>query len=362
MIREAGRRARAAAARTAVAVVAPAAVATLLVGAGCAGTSEPPRLAPRVERPTLAPLGHALSAGLAEPPPALTLEPRPFPEPPRPWFFPDISVLPSKPREGDVLALRIPAAGGGAAIEDVRGEIAGHPIRFARVGDGWLGIAPLPPGESGPATVRLRYLRRRGHPVEDARYVRIAQREYPSSRLSVAPRYSRPPDEVLSRIREERELVRETLSEVSPRWLAEEGFRWPRRSRVTSPFGVRRVFNGELRSRHWGVDLAGGAGAPVVAAARGRVALVRSLYFAGNAVYLDHGLGVYTAYFHLSEASVREGDLVRKGDLVGRVGATGRVTGPHLHWSLYVNGVHLDARSLLQLDLSGAEAGTAGAR
>lgn len=337
-------------------------VAAALAATACGGVSPPPRVGP--------PAGPALTGASAapapeegaQPAPGTSLEPRPFPEPPGPWFFPEIRVTPTDPGEGEVVGIRVRPAPGGRGIAEVRGELGGRPVHFARLGDEWLGLAALPPGVSGARLVQLRFVLPDGSTVTDGRYLRVSSRRYPSSRLSVDPRFSRPPAEVLSRIREERELVRETLSRVTPRWLASGGFHWPRRTRITSPFGVRRVFNGELRSRHWGVDLAGDRGEPVRAAARGRVALVRSLYFAGNAVYLDHGLGVYTAYFHLSRTDVRQGEPVRAGQLVGRVGATGRVTGPHLHWSLYVNGVHLDARSLLRLDLPDPDAATRRAR
>jgi murein DD-endopeptidase MepM/ murein hydrolase activator NlpD len=179
--------------------------------------------------------------------------------------------------------------------------------------------------------------------------LRIGNREFPATRLSVAPRYSDPGPEALARIREERRTITSVLSKATADWLPRGGFSWPRDTRITSPFGQRRVFNQELRSRHTGVDLAGRTGAPVGAAARGRVALTGNFYFAGNAVYLDHGLGVYTAYFHLSRIDVEEGQLLERGEVLGGVGATGRVTGPHLHWSLYVNGQSLDASSLLHL-------------
>ncbi len=120
---------------------------------------------------------------------------------------------------------------------------------------------------------------------------------------------------------------------------------------VTAPFGQERLFNGELQSRHTGLDLRGAVGEPVRAAARGRVVIARDLYFSGNGVYLDHGRGVYTGYFHLSRILVEEGEIVEPGQVVGEAGATGRVTGPHLHWSLWVAGEALDASSLLEIVL-----------
>ena len=155
----------------------------------------------------------------------------------------------------------------------------------------------------------------------------------------------------LERIQSEREFVREMLRRVTTEWQIGGAFAPPRPLDVTSPFGQARLFNGELRSRHTGLDLRGSTGAPVQAAGRGRVAFAGNLYFAGNAVYVDHGLGVFTAYFHLSKILVEAGDLISTGDIVGEVGATGRVTGAHLHWVLSVGGQSLDAGSLLGMEL-----------
>jgi murein DD-endopeptidase MepM/ murein hydrolase activator NlpD len=107
----------------------------------------------------------------------------------------------------------------------------------------------------------------------------------------------------------------------------------PRPSRITARFGSGRSFNRVLASTHLGVDFAGKLGAPVNAANRGVVALVANFFLAGNVVYIDHGAGVVTGYFHLSRTLVAEGDTVARGQQIGLVGATGRVTGPHLHWS-----------------------------
>ncbi|HZD05222.1 MAG TPA: M23 family metallopeptidase, partial [Longimicrobiales bacterium] len=123
----------------------------------------------------------------------------------------------------------------------------------------------------------------------------------------------------------------------------------PRDDRVTSGFGNGREFNGQISSRHMGLDLHGEVGDTVVATARGVVALVDSFLLAGNVVYLNHGAGLLSGYFHLSEALVAEGDTVEAGTPIGRVGATGRVTGPHLHWVVRCGTTSVDPRSLLEV-------------
>src|SRR4029078_2368725 len=123
----------------------------------------------------------------------------------------------------------------------------------------------------------------------------------------------------------------------------------PRSSRITSRFGSGRVFNGLVTSSHLGVDFSGTVGAPVVAANRGVVALVDNFFLAGNVVYIDHGAGVLTGYFHLSRVLVARGDTVERGQKIGLVGSTGRVTGPHLQWSARYGTLTVDPLGLIAL-------------
>ena len=325
-----------------------AALLAVVVATAC-GASRPDPV--RVAEPAPGPD----SVRLAEVPPLRSdIEPMPLPAPPKPWLPPAVRWSPTGPREGEAVGLRLLQPEAGREAVDVEGEIDGRPVHFTHVAGGWFGVAAAPIGSAGSADLELRFLLSPDSTAVERTTLEIGAREFPATRLSVAPRFSDPDPEALARIREERRLVRATLARTTEQWLPRGPFRWPRETRITSPFGQRRLFNGELRSRHTGVDLAGRRGAPVRAAARGRVALTEHLYFAGNAVYVDHGLGVFTGYFHLSEIGVEEGDDLEKGDLVGKVGSTGRVTGPHLHWSLYVNGESLDASSLLHVDVPAA--------
>jgi murein DD-endopeptidase MepM/ murein hydrolase activator NlpD len=118
-------------------------------------------------------------------------------------------------------------------------------------------------------------------------------------------------------------------------------------------FGARSVFNGQARSPHAGVDFRAPTGTPIAAPAAAVVVLADDLFFTGRTVALDHGLGLISVLAHLSKIAVREGDVVQRGDVVGEVGATGRVTGPHLHWSARLNGARVDPMSLV--DVLGAE-------
>lgn len=277
------------------------------------------------------------------------------PEPEAPSIKPfGVSWSPA-PKEGHAFSIQLHERPTGRVPVAVEGTFAGRIVRFARYGprDRWLGMAAVPIGQSDPAVLTLRMRFEDGAVHEQTVRLPVEATVFPSSSLRVDPRYSSPPPEVLERIRRESELVREMLTTVTPDWRLDAPFQPPRPMDVTAVFGQARMFNGELRSRHTGVDLRGRPGAPVHAAGSGRVAFAGELYFAGNAVYVDHGLGVYTGYFHLSEISVERGQEVRRGALLGRAGATGRVTGPHLHWYLSIDGVALDASSLLGMGLPG---------
>jgi len=126
-----------------------------------------------------------------------------------------------------------------------------------------------------------------------------------------------------------------------------EGFVAPATGRISGVYGSRRILNGQPRQPHYGLDFAVPTGTPLRAAASGRVTLADSFHFFGNLVVIDHGHGVNTLYAHLSGFDVREGQMVTKGDTVARSGATGRVTGPHLHFSLSWFQIFLDPRPVV---------------
>lgn len=184
----------------------------------------------------------------------------------------------------------------------------------------------------------------------DAASARIAvfDRERPVQKLTVDRKYVSPPPAVMARIREDRRKTARALAVYSPRrgWVVP--LARPVEGGISSRYGLRRVFNGQPRGFHKGLDLRSPEGTPVRACADGVVTLADNLYFSGNAVYLDHGLGVATAYLHMSKILVRPGDQVRRGQVIGLVGATGRVTGPHLHLSLFAQGQSVDILPLLE--------------
>ena len=124
-------------------------------------------------------------------------------------------------------------------------------------------------------------------------------------------------------------------------------FKWPLAGVMSSPFGLKRFYNDQARRPHGGIDIAAPEGTPIIAPADGWVVDTGDYFFNGNSVFIEHGLGLQTFYAHLSKIHVKLGDKVEPGDLIGEVGATGRVTGPHLHWSVGLNGTWIDPNLVL---------------
>jgi murein DD-endopeptidase MepM/ murein hydrolase activator NlpD len=234
----------------------------------------------------------------------------------------------------------------------VSGSLAGLPLSFARAAGGrFAALAAIPLDAEDSALVSLRVEFARGRVRDLERRLPVTRARFPTERLSVDPRFTRPPDAALqARIARESALASGVTDRaLATRRLWSGAFVPPRESRVTSNFGTGRVFNNEIRSRHLGTDFDGTVGAPVRAANRGVVALVGDFYYAGRVVYLNHGAGLITSYLHLSAVAVAEGDTVSAGQVIGRVGASGRVTGPHLHWTVRVGASPVDGMTLLAL-------------
>jgi murein DD-endopeptidase MepM/ murein hydrolase activator NlpD len=177
--------------------------------------------------------------------------------------------------------------------------------------------------------------------------IRIVRKKYPVQELKVERAFVDPPPEVQARIAEDARRSREILGTFSLRRQWSLPMQRPIPGEISSAFGLRRVYNGQPRSQHKGLDLRGAAGTPVLAMADGTVALAEDLYFSGNVVYLDHGLGVFSTYGHLSAIDVRPGQQVSRGQVLGKVGSTGRSTGPHLHLGCYALGTAVDPVPLM---------------
>lgn len=280
---------------------------------------------------------------------------------------PRLLIQPSKPSGGTLVRVtidRLPR--NDDSVVSTWGEMAGEPLRFVPTSDGrYQAIGAIPVGASDSVVARAIVARASGAADTLRLFLKYPHQPPPPStpaapakrvasagtRLRVDPKYTKRLDpETEKRIERENELARELgkrAQETPP--LFTSPFLRPRDTKVTSRFGTGRVFNGRLASNHLGVDYRGSVGEPVVAANRGVVALVSEFFLAGNVVYIDHGGGILTGYFHLSQPLVAVGDTVERGQEIGLVGKTGRVTGPHLHWSARFGALTVDPAGLLAL-------------
>lgn len=177
--------------------------------------------------------------------------------------------------------------------------------------------------------------------------VQVDPGDFPVEALTLPSRYVTPGRKIRARIMRENRLIRSALAGISDRPV-EVSFAPPVPGDVTEEFGTRRVINRKTRGRHLGVDLRAAAGERVRAAGSGRVVLAGNFYLSGNSVFIDHGDGVYSMYFHLSRIAVRKGERVAAGAVIGRAGATGRSAGPHLHFGMRVKGAHVDPLGFIE--------------
>ena len=214
----------------------------------------------------------------------------------------------------------------------------------------WQALVGIDLGAAlGPSTVAVEARTVDGAVVRGTHRLTVVRKTFGVRRLRVPEQFVTPPASALARIAREQKRLAEVYAAVSPSRLWRGAFERPTDGAPVSQFGVRSDYNGKQGTPHRGTDFAGAAGAPVRAPAAGRVVLAMDLYYSGNTVILDHGLGLFSVLMHLSRIDVTEGDIVAAGAGVGAVGATGRVTGPHLHWSVRIGPVSVDPLSLLAL-------------
>jgi murein DD-endopeptidase MepM/ murein hydrolase activator NlpD len=250
--------------------------------------------------------------------------------------------------QGQALQLAEPHEAGLSAVEVVWQE---RRVPFVRRGSEWVTVIGIDldarAGEY-PAEIHRQF----GGGREDRRpqVIEIRARDFPTTELTVAPGYVQLSAENQARAARESREIAALYATLTPEAYWVEPFAVPiPGAEGGRNFGHRRIFNGEPRAPHSGADLRAATGTEIRAANTGRVVLAKELFFSGNAVFLDHGLGVYSTYLHLSEILVEPGQRVERGELIGRAGATGRVTGPHLHWGVRVLDARVDPFSLLRL-------------
>jgi len=280
---------------------------------------------------------------------------------PAPALAVDRTLLPSQPVTltpaivvaGSPELIRVEAP----ATARIEGDWLGRKLEFFRARDGraWFALAGVDVEASpGPSTLRIEAKLAGGGKRDLSRNVQIHPAHYRTSALTVAPRFVQPGPEEMKQIEAEVQLKAKVFAASAPRpeWAGD--FRAPVAAEPTDSFGTRRMFNGKLASIHKGMDFRARLGTVVRASNSGTVVLARPLYYEGNCVIVDHGLGLFTLSMHFSRIDVKEGQHVVPGQPIGLSGATGRVTGPHLHWAVRWQGAYLDPAKLLRLNLAQA--------
>jgi murein DD-endopeptidase MepM/ murein hydrolase activator NlpD len=262
-----------------------------------------------------------------------------------------VRVTPASPRQGDiafVLVTGVPDA------REVEGSLDGRPLAFFPYGGDWAALIGVDLETSaGKVPWQVAVIDATGVARKRSGTLTIRPRTFPVQRLSLPDHMVDLDPETERRANAESARLRALYDTVTAERLWQGRFTRP--IAVEGPgsgFGSRRIINGKPRNPHAGTDWSAERGTPVVAANRGRVALVGDFFFAGRLVVLDHGLGLYTLYMHLDRVDVAEGAFISRGETLGAVGATGRATGPHLHFQVQAKRSRVDPATLFALPVS----------
>jgi len=249
-------------------------------------------------------------------------------------------VTPEEPAQGDIvrLTMNMPKRSEGGSVTFAGRTFDGF------VSAGLLNVYVGIDMDTAPGAHDLKILYDTGDTGE--RELTIAKKDFAKESLQVESKFTDLDEPTQTRVGEESARLKALWNVSTPQRMWGKSFVKPAVGPNGSPFGLRRVFNGKPRNPHSGIDIKAPNGSDVLAANVGKVVLAADLFFTGNTVVVDHGLGLYTVYAHLSRIEVAEGDEVDRSQLLGRVGATGRVTGPHLHWAVKLGGARVDPAML----------------
>lgn len=254
----------------------------------------------------------------------------------------DLAVVPGDVIPGDVFIFRIKDSGS----LSVDAEFNGKKLDLYTSGDDLIALVPV---SLNTAPGEYTIIARHGGEERTAS-VEVNDHEFKTIKLTLPEGKVILSPENLARSRKESKLLGDTWSRnTSMSW--EGGFVSPTGTEISAEFGLNRIMNEKRNSRHRGTDFRGKAGTPVKAINSGTVALTGDLFFGGNTLVIDHGMGLYSIYMHLLKFNVSDGDSVSTDDIVGHVGMTGRATGPHLHMSVKLKGVSVNPESLFRLGL-----------
>jgi murein DD-endopeptidase MepM/ murein hydrolase activator NlpD len=259
-----------------------------------------------------------------------------------------VTWSPHEVKQGDVLSVRVQTEVANTVVE---GSFDKTPLYFYKEGEAsFNGIAGVDMAAApGPHSLKV-VLKGRGVKLREQIFsLPVAAGDFEVQHLTLAKKLVDLQGEILKCYLAERKILTAIFKKIRPLRLWEFPFIRPVAGEITSTFGLRRILNGQERSPHSGVDIGAPKGTEVLACNGGIVVMARELCLEGNTIIIDHGLGLYSIYMHLSEMMVEEGDQVARGACIGLVGATGRVTGPHLHWGIKLLGARVDPFALLRI-------------
>jgi murein DD-endopeptidase MepM/ murein hydrolase activator NlpD len=254
-------------------------------------------------------------------------------------------------KQGQVLVVKVK---GEEQTTEVNGTFLKRTIPFFREfrpgePDGYIGLIGIDM-QDNPGTYELAVEVKQGEQAKQLSFnVLVAKEKFAVEHLTLPKEKVDLDEKAVTRWKAEQEQVKQALEENSRLKLWHSNFVEPVNGKRTGIFGSVRIMNGQSRNPHNGEDIGAPMGADVAATNDGIVRLTVDHIFSGKGVFVDHGLGFYSMYFHLSEIVVKDGDLVTAGQIIGKVGATGRATGPHLHWGVKMNGARVNPYSLLDL-------------
>lgn len=264
---------------------------------------------------------------------------------------PSVTWQPQKLVNGSPVLFELRGAPG---IRAITANWLGHELSFFRgtEANSWYALAGIPV-EQAPGSYELKIVETRSgaKAISLVRRLKIGKARYPKITIKVARKFTEPNPEQLKEALADKQVKQKAFAAATPERLWSGSFARPVSDAISDIFGTARVFNGEVKSRHQGLDFAAPAGTPVHAINDGTVVLARALYFEGNFVVIDHGQGLMSLYLHLSEIKVKEGEEVKSGQTLGLSGGTGRASGPHLHLAVRWQGVYLDPATLLKIKI-----------
>ncbi len=274
-----------------------------------------------------------------------------------PGPVPQVPVLRCSSTEivnGDTLILEIDARKMQYPIFNIRVEykqkdipVFPHPRKIDEIYYCIIGISFY--SKAGKYMVNVKWADQNGFHEQKSHFT-IRKGNYKTENINqINSRTMNPSKEDLLRAKKESGEVKNAYSLSTPNIQWFELFQIPVNSKITSPYGTKRLLNGKLKRYHSGIDLRAATGTPIYASNSGTVKLAQNLFFSGNLVIIDHGTGIFTNYMHLSEISVLPGRRVKRGDQIGLAGATGRVNGPHLHWGVKIHGANVNPIQFLNI-------------